>query len=875
MQPRIFKFFSTFLATLLLSVTLTSAAVSAQTATAQEDKHLTNITVTLSEIQSKGAYKAIQTALNSARYCATKDNVYKITVEPGSYDLRSSLHIYSNTTLSLYNVTLTRNKESISNMIRTGDDTASNKGLTGYSPNSNITVEGGTLNGGSTSNTMIKVTHATNFRMISCDVCNVKNAHMMEVAAVDGFKIQNCTFKDQVMDVDNVGYEAIQLDIPKYGHIFGCRSEALNIRDVRIEGCYFDNCPRAIGTHTQILNNPFDGIVITNNTFTNLKSVAIQAENWKNVEISNNRIESTPRAIAIYSVLGNGNGAYKGSVLAKEGATESYLSEKYETPYKANIVISNNTISKCGTVKDVYANYKPLAILLMGQNITKTAKANSDGSGGYPKGDYYIDGVTIKNNTIDTVGHGIFLQDVRNADISDNTISCSKNDLIKTVFNPITTLSSTITSISNNNINTSPYHGMELASSTISNIKGNNITNAAKDGIILEAQAKVTGSVSDNYITKVSGYGLNIRPKCAAGSVRDNIICNCGKGNIKQEKTATASIGDNYFKVADMTSLSLKYDLISLGTGEKYTLVPYYTPANAVPKFTWSSSDPLTASVNDSGVVTAQQFGEADVTVKSSSGKTAVCHIKVRPEPQSIKLNESMLTIGEGESVELIGTLSEGSVSQNIEYVSNNTHAVSVKKSGVITGVGIGTATVVAKTYNGKHACCNVIVKAAPYDIWFDSGKMKLGVGEITTLRLNLPDGSASHSMVYKSDNESVLSVAQNGEILAKAEGTATVTATAFNGAKAICTVSVMKEPTEIAFTQAEYTASVGDTLPLETVLAEDTASHALSFQSSDPDVCRIDKTTGEITARAAGTVTVTVKTYNRLSATCTVTITE
>ncbi len=871
MQPRILKSVSIFLSVLLLSLCLTSAVVFAQT----DSAHQTTITVTAAEIASKGAYKAIQTALNSARYCATKDNIYKIIVEPGSYDLRSTLHIYSNTTLSLYNVTLTRNSQSISNVIRTGDDTARNKGLTGYSANTNIKVEGGTLNGGGTSNTMIKVTHASNFQMVSVNLCNVKNAHMMEIAGVDGFKVQNCTFKDQVMEAGNVGYEAIQLDIPKYGHIFGCRSEALNIRNVHIEGCYFDNVPRGIGSHTQILNNPFDGIVITNNTFTNIKSAAIQGENWRNVDISNNRIENTPRAIAIYSILDEGSGCYKGSVLAVEGGTQSALSEQYETPYRANIVISDNTITQCGAVKDIYAAYKPLAILLMGQNLPQKQQTFEDGGGGYPKGDYYINGVTIQNNIIDTVGHGIFLQEVRNADIIGNTISCSKNDLIKTPFNPITAITSTASSISGNTINASPYYGMELAESNITEIMDNTVTNVLNDGIILEAQAKVFGTVSGNYITKASGYGLNIRPKCGAGTVKDNIICNCTKGNIKQEKNATATIGDNFYKVASMTSLSLQYGLVSLGTGEEYTLIPSYAPANAVAKFTWSSSDPLTASVNDSGVVTAQQFGEADITCTSADGKTAVCHIKVRPEPQSIKLNESMLTIGEGESVTLVSTLSQGSVSQSLQYVSNNAKSVSVSQSGVLTGKSLGTATVVAKTYNGKHANCNVIVKAAPYDIWFDSGEMKLGVGEITTLHLNLPDGSASHSMVYRSDNEDVLTVAQSGEIIAKSEGTATVTATAFNGAKAICTVSVLSEPTGIAFAQEEYTVAPGESLTPDTVLTEGTASNALSFQSSDPDVCRIDRITGELTPKKPGTVTITVKTYNRFSATCTVTVTE
>ncbi|MBQ5382595.1 MAG: hypothetical protein IIU42_08160, partial [Ruminococcus sp.] len=295
------KHFTQILSIFLSGIMLTGAAAFSAGAAPKEQQRFTEITVKKSEILQKGAFKAIQSALNAARYSATKDNRYKIIVEPGSYDLRSALHIYSNTTLSLYNVVFVRNKEAVTNMIRTGEDTAVNKGDSGYAANANISIEGGTLDGNGTSNTMIKVTHASNFSMVGTEVCNLRNAHMMEVAAVDGFQVRSCTFKDQVLENtgDNVGYEAIQLDIPKSGHIVGTRSEALNMKHVHIEGCIFSNCPRGIGSHTQILNLPFDGITIANNTFEDMKSAAIQGENWKNVTITGNRISKTPRAIAM------------------------------------------------------------------------------------------------------------------------------------------------------------------------------------------------------------------------------------------------------------------------------------------------------------------------------------------------------------------------------------------------------------------------------------------------------------------------------------------------------------------------------------------------------------------------------------------------
>ena len=859
---------------LFLSVFLLAACHMPSVSVKAESGMFTEIYVKKSEILQKGAFKAVQSALNAARYSATKDNNYKIIVEPGSYDLRSALHIYSNTTLSLYNVTLVRNKEALTNMIRTGDDTPVDKGDSGYGSNCNIAVEGGTLDGNSTSNTMIKVTHATNFSMTNTEVCNLKNAHMMEVAAVDGFRIRSCVFKDQYMDKDNtVGYEAIQLDVPKDGHIVGCRTEALNMRNVLVEGCQFSNCPRGVGSHTQILNLPFEGITIRNNTFTDMKSVAIQAENWKNVKITGNRISKTPRAIAFYAVLGNGICAFRASVLAKEGNIATDVSDSYQKPFNSNILVSGNVITDCGNVRDIYADYEPLAISFIGKKYAKACKVFPGGSGGYPAGDYYITGISVRDNTIKTGGNAVYLENVRNAKVETNDITCVKSDFATKLGNPLTTLTTSLASLSGNVIHSAPYHGFEIADSTVSDISSNHIGSVSLDGIILEAQSKVKGTISGNVIGKAARYGVNIRPKSAAGVISGNIIYDCAKAAVIREATATGEIGDNYYRIAEMDSLSLNTQSVTLGSGEKCTLKTSYGPANALADFKWTSSDTNVVNVSEKGVVTANQFGEADVTV--ASGKvSASCHFKVMPAPSSIRLNANMLTIGVGESFDLDSKLSEGTVSHNVTYTSNNEDSVTVNRSdGVLTGKSVGTATIVARTFNGKHAACNVIVRDAPYDVWFDTKELSMGAGESAKLHLVFPEGSASNSMTWKSDNEKAVMVNEQGELTALAPGEATVTAATYNGATAVCHVSVLEAPSAVQFTEEVYSLCAGNTAAVEVVFPERSTSHALQFQSSDPDVCRVNKATGELTAKKPGIVTVTVKTFNRIFATCTVVV--
>ncbi len=74
--------------------------------------------------------------------------------------------------------------------------------------------------------------------------------------------------------------------------------------------------------------------------------------------------------------------------------------------------------------------------------------------------------------------------------------------------------------------------------------------------------------------------------------------------------------------------------------GQNLTLVATVSPANATnQEVTWSSDDPDVASVSNAGVVTANEVGEANITVKTKDGnKTAVCKVTVVKEINSVSI---------------------------------------------------------------------------------------------------------------------------------------------------------------------------------------------------------------------------------------------
>lgn len=638
-------------------LTATAFSVSAAEAAEAVSANQTVINVTNDDISSYGAAKAIQSALNEAKNNATKNNVYKVVVAKGSYVIGTSLKIYSNTYLSLKDVTLIRDKSSEINIIRTGTTDDANTGVTGYTAYTNITIDGGTLDGSATSNTMVKLAHASDVTVCNMKLSNVKDGHIMEVAGIDGFTVRNCDFYDQLLSNSRIGYEAIQLDILCQAHFVGYRSEDLPMKNVLIEDCSFKNCPRGVGSHTAILNRPFDGVTIRNCDFLDMGSVAIQGMNWSNCNITGNTVDNSPRGIAVYSVMDKGAGTYTSGAIAKEGNTVAHASDSYASPSKSNIIISDNILNKIGNVKDVYASYECLGIAAIGYNLEEVYKKQSDGSGGLPKGDYYVSGVNISRNIIDTRGHGVRLSDTKSTDVSSNIITCSENTFSSARFHGIFLLGGNADSITDNEIANASVNGIYVYNgSNASLISGNAVSNAknygisidnakagtissntvyksASNGIHASNGAKVTGDITANSVSYAGNHGISITAVSSAGRIYSNYVYGSAAKNINVNPNSTATVGKNSNTVTELSSITLNKKSLTLKIGESYTLTKTLSPSGVRSTFVWSSNNTGILYVDNSGRITAKAVGVAIITVKSANGKAATCTVTVqKPE---------------------------------------------------------------------------------------------------------------------------------------------------------------------------------------------------------------------------------------------------
>lgn len=152
-----------------------------------------------------------------------------------------------------------------------------------------------------------------------------------------------------------------------------------------------------------------------------------------------------------------------------------------------------------------------------------------------------------------------------------------------------------------------------------------------------------------------------------------------------------------------------------------------------------------------------------------------------------------------------------------------------------------------------------------------NKSSMRLAVGDSQTLEATVkPSNAANDRVTWSSSNESVAVVDSDGEVTAKKAGTATITVTTKDGKKtAKCTVTVTaKSESEsesvgldsVTIYSPPDRIEVGKTHTFSAYVAPDNATNVTyEWSVSNTNIAVINKTSGLFTAKAVGSVKVTV----------------
>lgn len=322
--------------------------------------------------------------------------------------------------------------------------------------------------------------------------------------------------------------------------------------------------------------------------------------------------------------------------------------------------------------------------------------------------------------------------------------------------------------------------------------------------------------------------------------------------------------------------------LKNLDPGATVAMVTWYVP-NAkvtVPDLELAYQNGHNWVVSDQKIAAKDfpmEIGKAYVVSGSWDGtKVTIGEVEII-EPTAIKLDQDKVTLGVGETATLKATIEpEEATNKNVTWSSSDDTTVTVE-DGVVTGKKVGTATITAETSNGLKATAEVIVKeiaVTKVTLSETTATMTIG-GELELTATIEPKNATDQRLTWSSSDTGVATVDSNGKVTAKAAGTATITATAASGITAACEITVSDEVIEVTavtLDRTKATVKVGKSLQLTATIEPSGATdQKLEWTSSDSDIAIV--TDGRVTGVAPGEVTITVKTTNGKTATCTINV--
>ena len=335
------------------------------------------------------------------------------------------------------------------------------------------------------------------------------------------------------------------------------------------------------------------------------------------------------------------------------------------------------------------------------------------------------------------------------------------------------------------------------------------------------------------------------------------------------DKSATCSIS---VVPTLVTSVTLDQTNASLRVGETVTLTATVKPDDATDNsVTWSTSDASVATV-DNGVVTAKKVGSATITAKVSD-KSATCSISVVPTPvTSVTLNKANASLKVGETISLTATVKPDDATDKTVTWETSEASVATITDGVVTAIKLGSATITAKAGDKSAVCAITVIPTPVTSVTLNQPSASLKVGETVTLTATVkPDDATDKTVTWTTSDASVATV-DNGMVIAKKVGSATITAKA-GSISATCAITIIPTPvTSVTLDQTGATLKVGETITLTaTVKPDDATDKTVTWTSSNKYVASVDQN-GRITANTGGTATITA-TSGSFSATCKVTV--
>lgn len=260
-------------------------------------------------------------------------------------------------------------------------------------------------------------------------------------------------------------------------------------------------------------------------------------------------------------------------------------------------------------------------------------------------------------------------------------------------------------------------------------------------------------------------------------------------------------------------------------------------------------------------------------------------------KPTSISLNKSdiILRFGEKTEEQLIAKFEPEGSGQDIQltWESSDMDVAIVTNNGLVTAIGPGYATIKVSTPDGLQAMCTVNVfgevdtEIYPVSISLNKPDLKLNKGQKEKLEViyDPKESNAGTDVEWRSTDNSVVTVSQDGEIEGISGGTARIIAETEYGKSAECVVTVEDNEIQIegiSLNEQEITLDINAVkemqLEAEVIPEEVNYDGQFYWSSSNVNVAKVDQN-GLVKAVSDGEAIITVSITEGFIAECKVTV--
>lgn len=349
---------------------------------------------------------------------------------------------------------------------------------------------------------------------------------------------------------------------------------------------------------------------------------------------------------------------------------------------------------------------------------------------------------------------------------------------------------------------------------------------------------KTALTVDDTEIIQVKGTGVTGK------KVGETVL------TIASEADPSAMVQYRIIVIQPVTRIALTAAEKNVAVGGTVAVVPAILPEDATRQtVTWKSENEAVAVVDANGIVTGVKRGTARITAIAEDGSKirATISLNVVQMAEEITLDKNEVTVDVGRTAVLKATvLPRDTSDKKVIWSSSDESIARVGKDGRITAVARGQCEILCtSSTNGEVQAKAVVNVQQPVTKIILDNVPVIYAEESAKLTAHVePDNATNPALVFRSSNEKILTVDDDGTVTGVSAGEAYVTAVTTDGSnrQAKVKVKVMQHLTGVRMLRRTAYIDVGAANMTRAIVEpEKGTNNNMTWESADPSIASVE----------------------------------